>query len=240
MRLHLFSLLYGDFPVLHARLLDSFVRFVPEEVSVRLWLNCVSSRSQKIVDDRREQRKWRVTSSEENRPKYVVMREMFQEVKAQAEDEDWVIWFDDDSHIIEQGWIDQVIGRLLSQPQTRYIGQPWFVHHLPGQWSFIQQAAWFKGQPPQMIKNKPGIWFAQGAYWWLRVDALRALDWPDPRLRHNGGDTLLGEAVRQQGWHFMKLPKDSQHVSCGVKVNDAKRRGHSEAPAGCTRAHHRR
>ena len=112
-----------------------------------------------------------------------------------------------------------------------YVGQPWFVHNLPGQLEFIQQASWYKGLPPQMCPTKkkgvmrPGIWFAQGAYWLLRTDVLRLLHWPDPRLKHNGGDTLLGEAVRQQG-----LPFHRRHY--GVVINNAPRRGYHEAPAG--------
>jgi hypothetical protein len=54
---------------------------------------------------------------------------------------------------------------------------------------------------------------------------MKQLDWPDPRLNHNGGDTLLGEAIRQQ-----QLPRHAFHY--GVKINKYKRRGFREKPAG--------
>ena len=73
--------------------------------------------------------------------------------------------------------------------------------------------------------TKPGVSFMTGGYVWLRTDIMRQLDWPDERLNHNGGDTLLGEAIRQQG-----LPR--HHFDYGVAVNKAKRRGLSERPAG--------
>jgi hypothetical protein len=79
----------------------------------------------------------------------------------------------------------------------------------------------------------PGITFATGGYWWLRTDVIRQLDWPDERLSHNGGDTLLGEAIRQQGWPFHKN-------NYGVKVNAAPRRGLHEAPAGSSNPNERR
>ena len=108
-----------------------------------------------------------------------------------------------------------------------YVGQPWFVHHLPGQWEFMQRATWFKGRPSELILGKPGVNFATGSYWWLRADVQTSIDWPDVRLGHNGGDTLLGEAIYQNGLPFHKC-------DYGVKVNAGKRRGYSETPAGAT------
>ena len=53
----------------------------------------------------------------------------------------------------------------------------------------------------------------------IRTTAVRALDWPDPRLVKMGDDTFLGEAIRQQGWEIM------DNGSPGVAINTAPRRG---------------
>ena len=69
------------------------------------------------------------------------------------------------------------------------------------------------------------ICFIQGSYWWIRTQAIRRLDWPDKRLRHNGGDTALSEAVWQA-----RLPQHG--YTYGVEIDCFPRRGRSEVPAG--------
>ena len=54
---------------------------------------------------------------------------------------------------------------------------------------------------------------------------LKYLDWPDPRIDHNGGDVMLGVALYQNGFGL------HTHYD-GVVVNDAPRRGTSQKPAG--------
>jgi len=224
----IFALLYGNHSDLHKRLLDSFDKHIPEipDIEVHLWCNTVGETSRKRINASR----YSVTFSEVNLPKYKAMEILFKKPKQMGEDHDWVVWFDDDSYITDPAWLAAALA-LAFKPEVRYMGQPWYVHHLPGQWEFIKESEWFKSRPPEMLptrdprKKKAGVSFAQGAYWWLRVDALRALDWPDPRLKHNGGDTLLGEAVRQQGWQLNKC-------QFGVSINEAGRRGMNERPAG--------
>jgi GT2 family glycosyltransferase len=117
--------------------------------------------------------------------------------------------------------------RYMLSPSAdfHYFGEPWLWIWRPGELEFIQKASWYKGISPEKVRNVPGVTFAQGSYWGIRTDVLRAIDWPDPRLSHNGGDTKLGEAVRQNGYKF-------KAYSYGVKTNDSARRGLSEQPAG--------
>ncbi len=213
------ALLYGDHPELHERLLDGFRRAVPERVPVRLWCNQPGASSLRLLEARRRPG-WTVTLREDNVPKYAAMRAMFGELAG----EDWVVWFDDDSWIEAADWYPVMLD-AIRPPEVCYVGQRWGAHHLEGQWDFVRAAPWFRGLEPPLHEGKPAVWFAQGAYWWLRSDLRRAIDWPDPRLRHNGGDTLLGEAVRQQG-------RALTPCAYGVRVNDAPRRGLSERPAG--------
>jgi hypothetical protein len=55
---------------------------------------------------------------------------------------------------------------------------------------------------------------------------MRACDWPDPRIKHNGGDVMLGEALRQMGYVIQQVKID------GVAISDHKRRGYSEIHPG--------
>lgn len=230
----IYGLLYGDDHRLHRRLLSSLVDHAPpDEVDVRLWCNALCAKSTALVGKMITCRHGRLNVAAQfdphNKPKYKAMKLMFHE--SWVPETPWVVWFDDDSYIDKADWWAKTVETVQSDPEICYMGQPWYVHHLPGQWEFIQQAAWFKGKPPELCPTrnpkvkKPGITFAQGAYWWLRTDVMKRLDWPDPRLNHNGGDTLLGEAVRQCDLPFTKF-----HY--GVAVNKAKRRGFHERPAG--------
>lgn len=223
MNARVLALLYGPHVYLHRRLLDSFKRFLPQNVPVTLWLNQVEKSTKDRVAE--EAGRYDVIDSTENVRKYVAMRAMM--TRHDVPRPDWWIWFDDDSHIVKADWWSQMTTFIERRRRENvcYIGQKWFVHHLPGQWDFITKATWYRGKPPDIIKGKPGVYFATGGYWWLRADVQLMLDWPDVRLNHNGGDTLLGEAIRQNG-----LPL--HNCDYGVKVNDGVRRGFSEAPAG--------
>jgi hypothetical protein len=230
----IYGLLYGSDHRLHTRFLQSLYRFAPfDEVVFHFWCNTVCKQTQDLL--RRYVRDGMPATyyfSEENVKKYKLMRDLFHHT-AQP-DTPWIVWFDDDSYIDKGDWWSKTKAHITKTgDDCYYMGQPWYVHHLPGQWDFIRAASWFKNKPPELCPTrnkkvkKPGITFAQGAYWWLRTDIMTMLDWPDPRLNHNGGDTLLGEAIRQQG-----LPLTKFHY--GVAINKAKRRGFHEKPAGST------
>lgn len=217
-----FALLYGDYPDLHRRLLDGLARTLPSEVPVTLWGNQVGDSTKELL---KTFCRFKVIFSDSNVPKYKVMQRLFRPVKEQPSDFNWVIWFDDDTHIVADDWYTRTCARLSSSQQHVYLGQAWNVQQLAGQREFIKAAKWYRHRPFEIVRGQPGITFATGSYWWLRTNILVRLDWPDERLNHNGGDTLLAEAVRQQGCSLTRF-----HY--GVKPNDAKRRGLSEKPAG--------
>jgi hypothetical protein len=231
----IYILCYGDYLDLHRRLFESLKKYLPKGVArVVVWGNQLSDASQKYVesavtafDDR-----W-VNLQPENVPKYTLMRELWHENEETIPRTPWTLWLDDDTHITSSDWWDKTMKYIKDHEHENicYFGHIWFVHHLPGQWEFIEQSEWYRGVPTEMMptrtKNvkKPGVAFANGGYVWLRSDVLRQINWPDKRLVHNGGDSLLGEAVRQQGF-----PRFDYHH--GVKGNDARRRGRSDKPAG--------
>jgi hypothetical protein len=234
------ALLYGPHADLHKRLLGSLKKNLPPgEVEVRLWLNDIGPVTrewiyEQVLGD------WIFCDSMENVPKYVLMREMFHDAGVRSP---WLLWFDDDTYVSSGAWFSKTKHFIETKEKAGenpcYIGQPFFIHYEDGEVDTVQSAEWYTGKPIEQLptRNKrvkrPGVTFAQGAYWWLRTDVMQQLNWPDPRLVHNGGDHLLGQAIRQQGlpfhkWHF------------GVKINDAKRRGRSDTPLGCRNKRFRR
>jgi len=163
------------------------------------------------------------------------MKELFILSKAYEPPVEWYVWFDDDSHVTKNDWFSHMKKYIDEKKKENicYIGEAWNVPWLAGQWDFIAKSKWYKGKQPDIVKGKPGIHFATGGYWWLRRDIADQLDWSDERLTWAGGDTLLAEAIRQQGLPFHRY-------KYGVKINDSKRRGVSMAPAGCTNPNVRR
>ncbi len=228
-------LMYGGYHALHQRLIKSLLTTLQPNMTVWVWLNQVcqptydelSKHSSKFVIKR---------VSTENVPKYLVMRQLFAEIA--PEQFKWVLWLDDDTHFTQPDALaaaEYFLSHKKLSENACYVGEKWYVSYLSGQAEFIKQSPWYKGRPFELVgKNKvPGVNFITGGYLWLRTDVLKQLDWPDKRLVHNGGDVLLAEAIRQQD-----LP--CHHFKYGVKVNDAKRRGRSDAPAGCTNQKERR
>lgn len=233
----IYILCYGDFVALHRRVLASLARFLPRgEARVIVWGNQLSQQAQRLVHASvgAFEEHW-YKAHHTNLPKYQVMRHLWHEHPDTIPHTPWVLWLDDDTHITKQDWWPKTKAFIESKKDENicYVGEKWFVHHLKGQAEFIEQAKWYKGVPFQQHPTRkrgvtrPGIAFATGAYVWLRTDVMRQLDWPDERLVHNGGDTLLGEAIHQQGLPFHKF-------NYGVAVNKARRRGRSDRPAGST------
>lgn len=228
----IYVLCYGNYIDLHRRLFSSLAARLPTgEARVVVWGNQLGDRSLDYVwsSVRSFNDHW-FNASSENVPKYKVMRQLWHGVGT-APTTPWILWLDDDTYITQPDWWRKTSDFLRSKEDASYVGQIWYVHHLPGQWEFISKSSWFKGKPPEQVPTRkkgvtqPGVKFATGSYVWLKTDVMKQLDWPDARLNHNGGDTLLGEAVRQLG-----LPR--YHYDYGVMVNKAKRRGFHEKPAG--------
>jgi hypothetical protein len=229
-RPYVFALLYGNHSDLHQRILTGLMRTLPADVPIELWCNQVCDSTRQFIESNA---RFKVTFSAENVPKYKAMRKLFEPFRlGQRPEYNWVIWFDDDTTFSDDGWFNKAVQHLEMRANPCCMGQVWYVNTLPGQLDFFRVASWHKGRPERIINNKPGRFFATGSYWWLKVNTLKALDWPDPRLSHNGGDTLLGEALWQQGLEVLNF-------SQGVSPNKAARRGLNETPAGATKQERR-
>jgi tetratricopeptide (TPR) repeat protein len=117
---------------------------------------------------------------------------------------EYAVWLDDDSYV-EPGWWEALLPLLARH--VDYVGQRWWVDHLPGQADMIRSQPWYRGVPFDRGAGRLGTWFMTGGFVVARADRLREADFPDlgfcwkgDRLQQYGGDTLLGEIARQLGW----------------------------------------
>jgi len=234
-------LLYGDHFELARRCLGSLERSFSDGheyvVDCRLGLNEACEATYEFVHQWAE-RLWRtyavptlVLQSEHNILKYPMMRRMFYD--AQHELAELVMWFDDDSFLEGAAeWWRHVPGAMEGHDM---IGQHWHLPMVGNQWRWIEEQPWFEptaGLPPR-FGGRRAFRFCQGGWWVIRQDVLTRFDWPIKELRHDGGDSILGELCRHQGLRTAQF-------SYGVRINADEsgrtsgmdRRGSSEGVIG--------
>ena len=228
-------LLYGEYPEMHAQFCAGIAAIRPD-VPVFMGLNAIGPKSMQqvskitgipatapTVDGHAEYGRYRVfTRRNVNRLKYPVMRDMY----SQAGDR-WTFWVDDDVMLpTTPGWWNCLCGIMARG--IDYVGAEYYCGYAGNQAAFIKQRPWYRGLPPVVKNGRPTFVFHLGAFHALSARARVALDWPDPLLRHRGGDTLLGEAIRQHGFKKEQFP----FKAYPIRVNGPRRRGHDEAPLG--------
>ena len=218
---------YGDNVPLAERFLSSLYRHTaPELFRLRAGLNEVAPETHALFLE--YQQRFANASlyvEPKNRFKSPLMRRLFREPWVSTE---WTIWCDDDTHFRKPDWLQRLALRIESAPQVTM----WGMQHLlwqndPEVLRWIQTAKWYRGIPFQSGTDLSGkhsteFRFACGGFWAARTAALRALDWPDPRLVHANEDFILGEALRQNGMQLAEF-----HY--GLNINDALRRN-DDAP----------
>ncbi|HEU0008837.1 MAG TPA: glycosyltransferase [Verrucomicrobiae bacterium] len=230
-------LTYGDHPRLVARVLDSIRTHCPRsEFQLAVGANAVGEATRADLDARRRAGEIdRLIVSETNLNKCPMMRRIFQTVHTEL-----IWWFDDDSYINEPGALSRWLKPALAAADSNVMwGQLCRCNtreeftDLEEPIGFVRSAPWYRGLPPPSwrpggkgefnFENRgcgDGRWdFIVGGCWLIRTSAVRALDWPDPRLIKLGDDVFLGEAIRQQGWELGNIGTP------GVAVNTEPRRG---------------
>lgn len=236
-------LLYGDYPKLADRCLSTLgvalfngKQYVED---VRIGLNVVGDATRKIAEqwaDRMwDKQRLRTIFYIPDRQvgKYPLMRRMFyDESNPLAE---IVMWFDDDTYFASYPpeWWPDIRAKLEG---NHMVGQcRWAMPMQGNQWEWIKTQPWYNPAVglPSRIHGRHAFRFCQGAWWVIRRAVLHDLNWPVPELHHNGGDSMLGEALRHQGLEM--APYDQ-----GLRINadakgehsGAKRRGISEPVVG--------
>lgn len=145
-----------------------------------------------------------------NARKYPLMRRMFHgglpELTAPL-----VMWFDDDSHVTGDRSFWALAERHFFASRATVMGQPFTIRSRTGQPEGIRLQPWFGGRhvgPGHVFR------FVTGGWWVASYAFLKEWDYPFKELWHNGGDSILGELVRQRRGNLV-----TYHA--GVKVNDA-------------------
>lgn len=216
-------LLFDDYPHLAKRCLGSLQRVFPAEFCrrhLRVGGNAIAASSKAYLDQLLADgvlSPENVFLSETNSYKYPMMRRMFETVTTE-----YVIWFDDDSYLLPTAsaeWPERLAEAMAG---VAMCGRAYTIFWQGKQRGWVKKQPWYGGADPA---KRPVIHFLTGGWWCLRTDVMRRLDYPFPELRHRGGDTMLGEALRQQ-----KLPTRQwfEHVA----INTEKRRGFDEGPLG--------
>lgn len=234
------GLTYGDYGHLALRCLNSIYSNLDASLfKLRYAFNEVSERSKKSVISFLEDKPnvERVYEADPQVYKYPMMRRMFHDPDAPITT-DWIMWFDDDSHVLDRNWIidlahgvnQKFLDQTKDYPKGYHMfGKVYYFHLRGNQWEWMKKADWYTGRKPRvdMSKKPPQDKsdFCTGGYWVVTREAVQATNWPDARLRHRGGDVWMGAALHQQGYGVAQVNK-------GVKISDAKLRGYNEAIAG--------
>ena len=216
--------LYGDYPALAQRCLESIYSAVdPRLFELRIGLNAVSERTRRMVD-KYIVPQGNVTLYDEpkNIYKYPMLRKMFHDDPITTE---WIVYFDDDSHITEGDWLIRLNQAVNKHPKAGMFGKKYFYHLNTGQVAWYKAAEWYKGKQLQLRNGVPKVDFLTGGYWAVKTEHIVTTNWPDPRLSNNGGDVAMGEALRQND-----IPMRQYYY--GVKISDHARRGASQKHPG--------
>jgi ADP-heptose:LPS heptosyltransferase len=219
-------LIYGDHLDIIKRCLSSIYASVkPKSFELRLGMNAVTPRVRTWVKENILDVYDNIVlyESEENIHKYPMMRRMLYEGRKVSTE--WFLWFDDDSHVIHQKWLPEFWKYVTNTPKIDMVGREYFYWLKKGQVKWIKEAPWYTGKELQTRKKMPRSVFITGGWWGIRSKVLYNLDWPDPRIDHNGGDVMLGAALHQQGYVI-------KQYYYGVKISDAVRRGASQRHPG--------
>ena len=209
-------LLYGDHFDLAKNVLGSIVASRPRQdllCDLRIGLNDVCPETRRYVWDLcgRELLKTPVYVYEppSNVGKYTLMRRMFYDDKRPLGSH--IMWFDDDTHldVNPETWSWWLTVAELAR-QHLMLGQIWHITQRGNQYLGIQQQPWYGGKK---VHARHKFVYATGAWWVVRSDFIRQWNYPFPELYHNGGDSILGELVRQRG------NKDLHYFDDGLEIN---------------------
>lgn len=215
-------LLYGPHAYLAERCLGSIASGIRTDAvcEYRLGLNAIGPATGDIVRQFAESvsRPVKIWHMEANACKYPVMRKMlYGDVPIVSP---YVMWFDDDSylHKPQPNWIDKV-EELASKSDM--VGQyGWRMPLVGNQRLWIMDQPWYN--PKAGLPRNDRMEFCQGAWWVAKYESLKQANWPWPELRHNGGDSMLGEYARHADWTITRFDE-------GVRINADEHGQHSKS-----------
>lgn len=209
-------LVYGNHPELAARCLGSIANSRDSKLvsEIRVGMNAASRATRDLVLSAMDSCPIPFLVYEEeagaNVMKYPLMRRMLYDPEHPIpEHATHVMWFDDDSFVVNADSFWHGCAVRIAQHSPPVMGSLYYPKYF---WSPQERRA-FEAQPwytGQMTDTKPK--FATGGWWVAPLEFLARMDYPVRELRHNGGDVLLGEMVRQTGG-------TPHHYRDGVAIN---------------------
>lgn len=193
----------------------------------RLGLNAVGEETRDIVAEFASMSdRVTIVDSPENIYKYPMMRRLFYQEPLLTPH---LMWFDDDSCIVEDADVEAWIARVRQQlTAATLIGSIYKQRLIGRQADWIKAQWWYTGKPIRSV-----ISFATGGWWAARTLDLMRFNWPLPEIKHRGGDVMLGELCYQNDLklgHF----RDSLWINANSSGVESKspRRGYDERPVG--------
>lgn len=139
--------------------------------------------------------------------KYPLMRRMFYDDKLPLRSSK-IMWFDDDSFLRDQrlDWWRRITTICR---ESELLGSRYTISARGNQYLGVANQPWFTGKP---FSARQKMTFVTGGWWIASTQMLKRWNYPFPELKHNGGDSILGELVRQQGLRL-------QHYNADVAIN---------------------
>lgn len=225
-------LLYGDYPKLAERVLKSLARSAFQS-QFRLWIGCndISSATSAVVKSYLPKfADASVVNGVTPYYKYPLLRQIFYRTKPSPLALPYVMHFDDDSWITEDAPDNWFVRVGAEMSKVNMLGDIWWRRLNGNQYQFIEDQPWYTGKP---VLEQQRVNFITGGWWTIQSDILRKHNWPIPELQHNGGDTLLGELFRQQGYKMGEFRTGlAINADDDGRFSKAPRRGTSQPMCG--------
>ena len=225
------ALFFGDYPDLAKRCLDPIVAGRPAGTDLRIGTNAIGDATRSYLNGvvlNNPLTRW--YDAPTNIYKYPLMRQMVLD-PVQPILSEFVVWFDDDSCILpayQATWWSRLAEATTDDVDM--LGLPYQITWNGEQRQWVRQQLWYNGKDPA---RRNSIRFFTGGWWCCRTELLRKFNYPWPELKHNGGDTMLGELAFQQNWR-RKTFATGLAINAGPSLqhSTASRRGFSERPIG--------
>jgi hypothetical protein len=205
------SVLYGNYPELASRLLNSLEPHA-HIVDVRLGLNAVSNATKDLAYEWAQDfgKPVSIYNPDRNVGKYPLMRAMLRDPGFLLAPR--IMWFDDDSHLdVAPGWWDRVAAMSVACTQ---LGMVHVIRPRGRQREMIIRQPWYAGLP---LQHNHLFRFVTGGWWTADSAFLLSWDYPFPDIHHNGGDSILGELIRQRSKALLSF-SDGARCHCEACV----------------------
>ncbi len=171
-------------------------------------------------------------------PKYPLMRRIYQATggrQSTREAADWVVWFDDDSYVTSNDWLEKLQDKINATPRVHQLGRLRAILLSKNDRQWLRKFPWFNreiGIPRATFENgKTGraYNFIEGGFYALSRHAINTCSLPDERLFHNRGDWSTGLALLHKGLGVGDFtygveidaePRRGMHCDRQVKADD--------------------